>query len=93
MVICGMEKYTIQWRGLVTWDEVVNEEGYYEEERIHAIAHKPPVRSGKTLYIGKATKQAIGDRLYRSEVDSAIADDYGEKSIVYYLGEVVLDEN
>ncbi len=88
-----MEQYTIEWRGPFSWDEVVNQEGYYGEERLYAIAYEPPVRKGKTLYIGKATKQRIGKRLYRSSADISIADDYGERSIVYYLGEVILGDN
>lgn len=87
-----MEEYEIQWRGPFTWDDIVEEEGYFDEERIYAIAHEPPVRTGKTLYIGKATKQYIGTRLSRHGADMAIFDDYGERSISYYLGEVVLDE-
>ncbi len=87
-----MERYTIFWRGPFSWEQVTNEEGYNDQERLYAITHEPPVRVRRTLYIGRATKQWTGQRLYRHQTDSDIAEDYSESSIVYYLGEVQLAE-
>lgn len=85
-----MEKYTIRWRGPFTFDEVIEEEGYDYSEELYAIVHDPPVRASKTLYIGRAVGQFIGGRLKRHNADFAIWVDYGERSVAYYLGGVVL---
>ncbi len=86
-----MEKYTVRWRGPFTFDEVIDEEeGYVHSEELYAIAHDLPVRDSKTLYIGRAVGQFIGERLKRHDTDFAIWTDYGERSVVYYLGRIVL---
>ncbi len=88
-----MESYTIFWRGPFSWEQVINEEGYNDQERLYAIAHEPPVRVSRTLYIGRATRQWTGQRLYRHQTVSNIAEEYDESSIVYYLGEVQLTKD
>ncbi|MBA7672432.1 hypothetical protein ES703_80609 [subsurface metagenome] len=85
-----MEKYTIRWRGPFTFDEVIEEEGREYSEELSAIVHDPPVRVSRTLYIGRAVGQFIRDRLKRHDTDFAIWKDYGERSVAYHLGRIVL---
>ena len=86
------EKYSVRWRGPFTWEEVREEKGYHEKEELYAIAHEPPTREPKTLYVGMTYWHYIGNRLaIGHHADAAIEDEYGYTSIVYYLGLIKLD--
>ncbi len=85
-----MEHYTIWWKGPFTYDEVIEDEGYGDDEDLYAIAHIPPKRAPRTLYIGRSFRQYVADRLKRHHADYAIYEKYGEKSIRYYLGRIRL---
>ncbi|MHA2309799.1 MAG: hypothetical protein ACXABJ_11015 [Candidatus Heimdallarchaeaceae archaeon] len=87
-----MEEVEIYWRGPYTWDEVLGE-GYGEKEDLYAITWEPPKRQARTLYIGIAFRQYIATRLKGyHDADLWIHDYYGEKSIRYYFGEILLED-
>ena len=87
-----MERYTIRWRGPFNRDEVIDDEGYNVVERLYAITHEPPTRKHRTLYIGRAIDQYIGQRLNKHSTDNKISEEYCGLYIFYYLGEVKLHE-
>jgi len=84
-----MKKFLITWRGPFTWEEVIEEEGFSDDEDIYAIAWEPPKRANRTRYIGIAISQYIGDRLNQGhDGDYWLDEQHGEKSIRYYLGQI-----
>jgi len=85
-----MERYTIVWRGPFTFEEVIENEGYGDDEDLYAIAHIPPKRKPRTLYIGRSFRQYVANRLKRHHADYAIYEKYGDRSVRYYLGRVKL---
>ncbi len=85
-----MEHYTVLWRGPFTYDEVIEEEGYDDDEDLYAIAHIPPRRGPRTLYVGHSFRQYVADRLKQQPAIDAIYEKYGERSVRYYLGRIKL---
>jgi hypothetical protein len=83
--------YVVQWRGPFTYDDVIEYEGWEDDEALYAITHEPPVNEPRTLYIGSATKRYIGTRLWgRHRAVRHVRDMYGQRFIRYYLATVRL---
>jgi len=85
-----MKYYVVEWRGPFTYDEVVSEQGWEDNEELYAISHEPPIQENRTLYVGRASKQRIGKRLEYHNAAHSIHETYGDRSICYYLGRVRL---
>ena len=80
-----MKKFFINWRGPFTWEEVIKEEGFSDDEDIYAITWEPPKRKNRTRYIGIAIRQYIGKRLNQGH-DVLIVNKIKEfASTSYYL--------
>jgi hypothetical protein len=83
--------YVVEWRGPFTIDEVIEFEGWEDDDALYAVVHEPPVRESQTLYIGSATKQYIGTRLWgRHHGVRRIRKQKGRRSLRYYLATVRL---
>jgi hypothetical protein len=84
----NVKYYVVEWRGPFTYGEVIADQGWEDDEELYAIAHEPPTRENRTLYVGRASRQYIGKRLDYHNAAYNIHEKYGGRSIRYYLGRV-----